>query len=1244
VTVLGLRFPKLFEHAFMSASNTPATNAATLSSLSGTPYAFGLVSCVIPIATARYSEVRKVVFYCSVRNASITAKCRLKVAAMSSSSSSIVPQPFTLAPSQLVRTVGSGGVFTNTGPDVDHLFTKAGSTTVANVPNNTNMIDGATVTLTIEFDRFLADSADFFAYWDSQVSANSYLGFRLVVERTDTNWGASTNEVATFADVGVSIVQAPGVNNKSVTLVPGTVGYINDSVMATAYPQLYRGRLFRYVAANWDHITSVNLLSYCFWANNATRTFRVGLHNLTSYAPNAFNLLYEEQFADNAAGRAAGDVMFCRSADVKSFLVDGADHCILYDNQNAGSISEPMTWFEIIQEGYSLTECHHDGGNQYRVDSTPTLYGSPACPPFDPLWYQSFPDDRIVSRHLFLAHNHISTVIQTTTRLHLDANLESNVTGLSGTSTTIVGISPQLTSTPSAAAGTKTVQASFSPDPINLAGVRKIVWGIVVGTGSGTDDLIGTGELVYVLNVPASEEPEIGTIFETGAFNPEGCASTAAGLGDPGVLVMTNGQTLPQKFDPVHDVIEDAGIEPPFCDETLPTSVVHDTASSPDGGLGIGTYVYRYTFRNCCTGKESNPNDADIVVDTSGASPAAEVTLNFTNVRIPGDPQICEICLYRTVLDGAYPVLAKVGCFDPDTTSTFTDVLSDADLDFTNNGLSLLNAPMPCVPIVVDFANRLFGMGDIPDLSPAGTVSAVQGSDIITGDFDVEWTRCLEGKYIQLEGDCRSYEIACVMPPAVGTSPAFGQLKLTENYEGTDTTGKLYTICGRPNRMMWSEPFEAEYWPEANFLDIEPGDGDRLMGAVSNFDSLVICKRRKTYVLRYSTTPSEVFVPARISSDIGCIAPRSFAQVESGSVWLSDRGLALFDGRSVDMIPESVAFSEMFTDPDDPDYVRRDSNGRVIGACAVYYPKRQQYLILLPTVQTDRGANLVMVWDTQLRNITLHRYCQEFLAIAIGKDSDGNQRVYAGDSNGFVWILDIGDSDGVGFPGQTGTVTGTVTATGTGAGLGASFIEDENASFLEGGLPALAGLSGITGLSGAFDGTDLGLAGVCVFYRAADAAPDDPWSVRTVFAASEHRLFVTPSFTTDAPPVGYDYMIGPIDFRAEFKPTNYGDDDVLKRDWRHALVYEPETVSSVVRVQLIPDFQNSDDEEGTIENEVGDVGAGRTFDLSYNKGRQTRPVGRRIFDFEQVIITNFAPEQPIRILNHVLMVEPHISK
>lgn len=264
--------------------------------------------------------------------------------------------------------------------------------------------------------------------------------------------------------------------------------------------------------------------------------------------------------------------------------------------------------------------------------------------------------------------------------------------------------------------------------------------------------------------------------------------------------------------------------------------------------------------------------------------------------------------------------------------------------------------------------------------------------------------------------------------------------------------------------------------------------------------------------------------------------------------------------------------------------------------------------------------------------------------MTVGKDSDGNERVYLGDTNGFVWIFDIGDNDGVGRPGNTGTVRGTITDAGVDLTLGVSYIEDSTASFIEGGLPGLAGLSGVPGLSGAFDGADLGLAGVCVFYRARDAAPDDPWEQRVVFAATPTRLFVTPSFTTDAPPAGWDYMLAPIDFMAKFKPTNFGDDDTLKRSWRQVLVHEPEMVSSIVRVQLIPDFQESDDDEGSIVAPDGTTGSGHTFDLSYPRGRQVRPVPRRLYNFEQVVLSNFAPEQPVRILNHLLMVDPHTSK
>ena len=53
------------------------------------------------------------------------------------------------------------------------------------------------------------------------------------------------------------------------------------------------------------------------------------------------------------------------------------------------------------------------------------------------------------------------------------------------------------------------------------------------------------------------------------------------------------------------------------------------------------------------------------------------------------------------------------------------------------------------------------------------------------GDGAVEWTRCLEGKFIQIAGDCRSYEILRVLPPVSGISPPLARLKLVDVYEGT---------------------------------------------------------------------------------------------------------------------------------------------------------------------------------------------------------------------------------------------------------------------------------------------------------------------------------------------------------------------------------------------------------------------------------------------------------------------------
>lgn len=1236
-------------------------------------------SSLIHVAPSRYSSVRKVKFWMTLMfqdgNAASTFTASLKIGPASSQEQSRVIQTRLLAPgSDLPSTPVTGnnntpwqwlpndvlkGGGANPAYPNSLLYSKYGPSTVINGGNQIppNLTDGDFQVLELEFDRFDPSSADFFTDWDSIANLaddDLYVAYAQFLAIQLSTWTAGKEIRVKVTGSGCAITQAPSPTNNTCTVI--AIGM--DGAMRcdpTALKSAFETDAskddqysFKFHANEWDGITSITA-----FVRGATGTGTTTIDwELHEFIPDGADSTVASGSFTVTASPGDGAMGIQRTTELLPFIQDGMNYSFDYKMNGSGNGGRLPFYLEIIQKDFNKTVTFFDGGSGTGapLQNSLTTHGQGSY--FDPAsWFEDFPDDAISARRI---HGSLLNVAAGSQNFHLkhDADMDAR-DHTPDSSGSALSVEPGMSGS---GEGAETVWREFditSNDPLDLIGPRKLY----IKSDNGLDWQVGsamlTAVLSYAMTVPNTEVPELGPLFPLDPFDPEGCASTAAGLGDPGVLIITNGSTLPQKYDPTSGLIEDAGIPQPFEGE-VPSPTTDDIGASPTSGLELGIYRYRYTFRNCCTGKESNPNDEDIVVDTSGNSPAAEVTLSFAGVRIPGDTQICEICVYRTLVGGDFPIMAKVGCFDPNDTELFVDTVPDSLLDFTNDSLSQLNAPMPCVPIVVEFRNRLFGMGDIPSLSPAGTVSVVQGSDIVTGSFapPVEWTRCLEGKYIQVEGDCRKYEILKVLPPEAGTSPGLGRLKLVEEYEGSSATGLAYTICGRPNRLYFSEPLEPEYWPEINFLDVEPGDGDRLMGAASNFNRLVICKRNKTYVLTFDENPlTEVTVPIRISSDIGCIAPRSFAQVENGTVWLADRGLALFDGRGVQHVPASAEMNEIFTDPDNARYVRRDRNGRVIGAVGAFYPAREQYLLLLPTVQTDRGANLMLVWDTKLQNITLLEFCQEFMSMVVAKDSDGNERVYLGDTNGFVWLFDIGHTDGVGFPNATGTIRGTVTDAGADPDTGVNFLDDSTASFIEGGLPALAGLSGVAGLSGAFDGTEMGLSGVCLYTRVAGAALDDPWTVRTVFAATPTRLYVTPAWlnpTTgedETPAVGDDYMLGPIRFTALFKPMNYGSDDFQKRDWRQVLTFDPETVASQLRIELLPDLALSDPEEGTVlSGEPPNTGPGRVFDLSQPKGRLVHPVGRLIHNYMAVRMSNFAPDEPIRIINHALCIEPQRSR
>jgi hypothetical protein len=97
-------------------------------------------------------------------------------------------------------------------------------------------------------------------------------------------------------------------------------------------------------------------------------------------------------------------------------------------------------------------------------------------------------------------------------------------------------------------------------------------------------------------------------------------------------------------------------------------------------------------------------------------------------------------------------------------------------------------------------------------------------------------------------------------------------------------------------------------------------------------------------------------------------------------------------------------------------------------------------------------------------------------------------------------------------------------------------------------------------------------------------------------------------------------------------------DDTVKRNWWQHVVHEPEDDASELRVELFPDFTTEDPGSGTIAQSDGSTGH-RTFLMDYKLGRQKRPVGRDIYAYMGMKFSNFAPEAPIRIINHLLGVE-----
>ena len=99
------------------------------------------------------------------------------------------------------------------------------------------------------------------------------------------------------------------------------------------------------------------------------------------------------------------------------------------------------------------------------------------------------------------------------------------------------------------------------------------------------------------------------------------------------------------------------------------------------------------------------------------------------------------------------------------------------------------------------------------------------------------------------------------------------------------------TSAGK-SRLHYSALDNPEDWTtsgDAGFLDIGKADGEQITGIVSVGSRLVIFKQNSTWVVK-NGTPS-TFVVEKISSSVGCVAPRTIVAGEKFALFLSNDGV-----------------------------------------------------------------------------------------------------------------------------------------------------------------------------------------------------------------------------------------------------------------------------------------------------------------------------------------------------------------
>jgi hypothetical protein len=212
--------------------------------------------------------------------------------------------------------------------------------------------------------------------------------------------------------------------------------------------------------------------------------------------------------------------------------------------------------------------------------------------------------------------------------------------------------------------------------------------------------------------------------------------------------------------------------------------------------------------------------------------------------------------------------------------------------------------------------------------------------------------------------------------------------------------------------------------PPLNYEYFGKGDGEEITGIASLPDYLVVFKKNKIFTIAGDFELKRLEI-----SDyrVGCISPYSIVKVGKQVVFLSENGWYSFDGETLYPVSKTIA-DKLIADG----YISPYNHNGITG---VLYPIKNQirYLITASGLETrEYVATFILptinyfepIPATAIASTTSYMYLAGYFAWTVniypnhnfkclGKyiDEEGETRIIAGGDNGYVYLLDNGNTD-----------------------------------------------------------------------------------------------------------------------------------------------------------------------------------------------------------------------------------------